>query len=252
MADWDLLQAELDEWLDAGKRATFWWRDDDLNEPTDAFMRLLQLRAALDIPLGLAVIPDRVDPHIADEADGCLFLQHGVLHQNFADTGQKKCEFPDTRPVDESLSDILSGKSRMEELFGDQFLPVFVPPWNRITSRLLGPLAEAGFVGLSRYKARENAVHSGGLVEINTHVDPIFWRGNRSALDEKEVLALVIRHLQARRSGGVDALEPTGLLTHHLVHDEAIWEITFKLLSFLNSHKAVRWMTFPGAMALVE
>ena len=87
---WEELAQELDLWLAAGLVATFWWRDDDLNEPTAAFDRLLDLRDTLDIPLNLAVIPDEVDPHIGDDLAGCTLLQHGVLHKNFATDGQKK------------------------------------------------------------------------------------------------------------------------------------------------------------------
>ncbi|MBL4907846.1 MAG: hypothetical protein JKX94_10375, partial [Sneathiella sp.] len=74
MTSWAALKDELDLWRDAGQIATFWWRDDDLNEPTEAFDRLLNLRDSLDIPLSLAVIPDRVDPHIGDDLEGCILL----------------------------------------------------------------------------------------------------------------------------------------------------------------------------------
>jgi len=252
MNTWDELAQELDLWFAAGQVATFWWRDDDLNEPTAALDRLLDLRDTFDIPLNLAVIPDEVDPHIGDDLTGCVLLQHGVLHKNFAKEGQKKSEFPDTRSVKDCVKDLQQGKARMEELFGDVFYPVFVPPWNRISDPVLKELKTSGFIGLSRYNARLTAQPITGLAEINTHIDPVFWRGDRSALEDNKILRLCINHLKARRTGFVDKSEPTGLLTHHLIHDERLWEVTFKLLGFLCGHKAVRWVTLAGAIALID
>ncbi len=252
MTDWSDLEQELDLWSQTGRIATFWWRDDDLNEPTEALDRLMDLRHRLDIPLHLAVIPDRVDPRIIEELRDCHVIQHGVLHQNFAGDGEKKCEFPESRPKEDSLADLVSGKNRMEELFGETFLPILVPPWNRIYEPLLADLKELGFEAISRFNARREMEPVSGLFEINTHIDPIFWRGHRSALPDEEILKMALNHLKARRTGFVDPHEPTGLLTHHLVHDERIWQVIFKLLDFLNHHTAVRWLTLPGVMALME
>ncbi|MEH6402351.1 MAG: polysaccharide deacetylase family protein [Sneathiella sp.] len=252
MSVWEELAQELDLWLATEQVATFWWRDDDLNEPTTAFDRLLDLRDTLDIPLNLAVIPDEVDPRIGDDLAGCTILQHGVLHKSFAKDGQKKSEFPETRSLTECVEDLKQGKARMEELFGDVFFPVFVPPWNRISDPVIKELKTLGFVGLSRYKARVSAQPVAGLAEINTHIDPVFWRGDRSALEDEKILRLCINHLKARRTGFVDKSEPTGFLTHHLIHDEKLWEVTFKLLGFLSSHQAVRWVTLGGAIALID
>ncbi len=253
MASWDDLTAELDLWQKIGTPATFWWRDDDLNEPTAAFDRLLSLREQFDIPLTLAVIPDEVDPHIADDLGGCLLVQHGVVHRSFAQEGEKKSEFPETRDLEEALDNLGVGRHRMETLFEDHFLPVFVPPWNRVGEGVVSALADRGFIGLSRYKARgQDKVSGGRVAEINTHVDPIFWRGHRSALQDEIVLDQVLDHLKGRRLGKYDAAEPTGILSHHLVHDEAIWQLLFQLFSFLNSHPIVRWLTYPGAMSLID
>lgn len=252
MTSWAELKEELDLWQASDQVATFWWRDDDLNEPTEAFERLLHLRESLDIPLTLAVIPDRVDPQIGDDLEGCLLVQHGVTHQNFAPKDEKKSEFPDNRSRDDILADLKEGKARMEELFGDNFYPFLVPPWNRIPESLFGDLVKIGFCGISRYNARRQGQPVSGLAEINTHIDPIFWRGDRSALVEDKILDMVLSHLKARRNGLGDFGEPTGFLSHHLVHDENIWQVTFKLLHFLKSHDAVRWLTLPGAMVFVD
>jgi len=252
MASWDTLESELDRWQEAGKVATFWWRDDDLNEPTDAFDLLLDMRRLLDIPLTLAVIPNNVDPRIGADLDGCELVQHGVTHISYAKDGEKKSEFPASRPVAEIIKELASGNDRLAYLFADQFYPVLVPPWNRISDGLFPELKALGYAGISRYKPRKKAMPVAGFAEINTHIDPVFWRGGRTARAESEILSMAVDHLYARRKGHVDAREPTGFLSHHLMFDEALWEVTYKLLSYLKAHRTVRFLTLRGAIALID
>ncbi|WP_169566915.1 polysaccharide deacetylase family protein [Sneathiella limimaris] len=249
---WDQLDTELNCWAESGKIATFWWRDDDLNEPTPALDRLLHLRDQFDIPLTLATIPDKVDPLIASDLEGCELIQHGVTHQSFSAKGMKKSEFPAERDLKEVEDQLRVGKYRMEDLFSDNFFAFFVPPWNRISDIHIPTLQKLGFAGLSRFKARNSACPLPGFAEINTHIDPVFWRGGRSARSETEILKDILDHLKARRSGSVDASEPTGLLTHHLMFDQDLWAITFKLLSYLQEKNTVRFLTLRGAMALID
>jgi peptidoglycan/xylan/chitin deacetylase (PgdA/CDA1 family) len=252
MSHWDELSSELEVWAAQKRIATFWWRDDDLNEPTIALERLMSLREKFDIPLTLAVIPDNVDPALIDYIEGCELVQHGVTHVSHAAAGEKKTEFPQTRDVQEMRQQLAAGKDRLTELFADDFFPFLVPPWNRISNEALHLLPELGFVGVSRFKARPAACPLPNFAEINTHVDPVNWKDGRSAFEENVILQNVIETLKNRRSGIVDASEPTGILTHHLMFDEALWEMTYKLISFLSSHKAVRFLTLRGAMSVID
>ena len=43
MTGWQALAGELDRWQRAGRRADFWWRDDDAVAPGLALERLLGL-----------------------------------------------------------------------------------------------------------------------------------------------------------------------------------------------------------------
>jgi hypothetical protein len=107
-------------------------------------------------------------------------------------------------------------------------------------------LREHGFTGLSRYLPRRSAqIH--GLKQVNTHVDVIDWKGSRGFVGESEALGLLAGHFRARRTGAADADEPTGLLTHHLVHDPATWRFLEKLRDFLKKQSAVRLLD-PGAV----
>ena len=63
-------------------------------------------------------------------------------------------------------------------------------------------------------------------------------------VDSTNIQALrgLIGHLRARRSKGVDAGEPTGILTHHLVQDEATGTFLRKLAAITGGHRAARWL----------
>ena len=49
-------------------------------------------------------------------------------------------------------------------------------------------------------------------------------------------------HLRARRFLEVDAEEPTGILTHHLVQDERTNDFLRRLVTVTSAHPATRWL----------
>ena len=94
-AAWRPFADEIARWRDGGRRADFWWRDDDATCPTPALGRLLALAAEADVPLALAVVPDGAEGGIFEELGaGVDLLQHGVDHVNRASSGERKTEFP--------------------------------------------------------------------------------------------------------------------------------------------------------------
>jgi len=254
MSGWDALDAELGHWQEAGRVATFWWRDDDAGRAMPALDRLLALAANYDVPLGLAAIPAALDDvaarRIAAEPLAAVLL-HGWRHDNHARAGEKKSEFPASRGTDVMLGDLRHGLGVLHEAFGGGVLRVLVPPWNRLAPELIPLLPSIGLLGLSRYLARGAVEVAPRLRQANCHVDLIDWPGTRGFIGEKAALTLVCDHLVARRTGAVDAEEPTGILSHHLVHDEACWLFLDALLARLIRHSAARLVApatlFPGA-----
>jgi len=73
-----------------------------------------------------------------------------------------------------------------------------------------------------------------GVVEINAHVDIIDWHGTRAFIGEEPALRGLISHIVANTG------EPTGVLTHHAVHDEAAWAFLERLNERTRRHGA-RW-----------
>jgi hypothetical protein len=243
---WRNLIEELDAWAASGEAASLWWRDDDAVEPSAALERLLGLAAAREVPIALALIPARASEALARAMARtparATPLQHGYAHRNHAPASEKKVELGAHRPAATVLEELARGRARMTELFGAGSAPVLVPPWNRIAGALVPDLVRLGFRGLSAYGPRAAAAPVPGLAQVNCHVDILRWRAPRGFLGEAEALGLLVGRLRARRQGGVDAAEPTGLLSHHEAHDEACWAFLETLLERLAEHPAARFL----------
>jgi hypothetical protein len=245
---WLWLGRELDAWADTGKSADFWWRDDDATGPGGSLDRLVGLSYNWDAPLALAVIPSRLEPELVDFLQNrtlITVLQHGYAHENHAAHGQRKLELGGSRASAKTVADLQRGYHILEQHFADRFKPVLVPPWNRIDGQVVTRLSEIGFAGISTMKVRRNAYPAPGLLQVNTHLDPVNWRHQGGFIGVYPAIAILIQHLQARRTGYRDIDEPTGILTHHLVQNEAVWHFLEDLLQFLSNHPAVSWLDAP-------
>jgi len=219
---WRALEDEFARWRNAGRTPDFWWRDDDATQPTPALRRLHALAARSGVPLALAVIPLGAVPELFAELAASV-LMHGTDHRNRAAAGEKKTEFPEAESEDVALARLASGRARLAALAGPAFVPVLAPPWNRLKRSLVPALSSVGLRGLSRYGVRSHPA------EVNTHVDIIDWHGTRGFCGDEAALRMAVDHLSARRTGKADAAEPTGLLTHHAVHDAAAWDFLDEL-----------------------
>ena len=151
------LEAHLDWFAERGLSVPVWWRDDDAVEPTPALDRLIAIANTHDIEVSLAVIPKEATEALAERIANEPFvavLQHGYEHRNHQDKarGEKAAEFGSRRDADESIRQLAKGCERLTALFGPRFVPVFVPPWNRlsqirarrtVTSRSVAPFRSA-------------------------------------------------------------------------------------------------------------
>jgi len=132
-------------------------------------------------------------------------------------------------------------RERLAKLAGGSLVDVLAPPWNRIAPAVVARLAGCGIRGLSRYGARRSILAAPGVVEINTHVDIVDWKGGRAFVGAEQALLQATRHLAARREGRADAAEPTGWLTHHACHDENAWAFLAELFERFRPEQGVRW-----------
>ncbi|HEX3538279.1 MAG TPA: polysaccharide deacetylase family protein [Stellaceae bacterium] len=239
-AAWTGLADELDAWAAQGKVARLWWRDDDAVEPTLQLASLLEL--ADGTPLGLAVIPAGARPDLANMLRGepqVAVLQHGWRHTNHGGAS-KKSEFPASRPARQVADELAAGRGRLAELFGEQFLPVLAPPWNRFAPEFYALLRETGLVGLSGL-AGEREPPPGGTAAVDVHLDLVDWQGERGFIGEDAAIGRLISELHARRLVG-EPNSAIGILTHHLVMDAPTAAFTAELLNLTRSHRAARWV----------
>ncbi len=247
---WHELDGELDLWLNAGLVASMWVRDDDAQTASPALERLTDTCGEVDVPLALAVIPSGADESLAKlvgRSPQTQVLQHGWSHTNHAGPEEKKTELGDHRPFPVVFGELREGREKLEHLFAGDFVPAVAPPWNRIGQEVAGRLAAQGYAGLSTFGSRARTGSAPGLVQVNTHVDIIDWRGTRGYRGDVDVVAQALAHLRARRLGETDRDEATGLITHHLVHDDGCWRFISDFLQRYANHAAVRW---PPASAI--
>ena len=229
----DRLRAVLD---DAGTRGTpvsVWWRDDDAVAATPALDRLLDLAETVEAPLLLAAIPAGIEPSLGARlrrAPRVRLAVHGLAHANHAAPGHKPAEFGADRPLARLMEDAAEGlRLARDRLPAEALLPVFVPPWNRLAPGLAAALPELGYRGLSSVPGPE----IDGLARADIVFDPIDWRGTRSLVEPDRLIDSLCRIA----AGG--AVSPVGLLTHHRVHDAAIWDFLVDLFATLFRHPAV-------------
>lgn len=242
---WLALDRELDLWLALDRRATLWWRDDDACGDTPALQRLLAIAGAYDVPVAVAAIPARSAATLVDaiaQFTQATIIQHGYAHANHAPPGERGAELGNHRPLDERLDELAIGRRALTRLFGRRFSAVLVPPWNRIDADSLPALPSAGIHGVSCFGARMSPRPHAGLAQVNTHVDPIAWRREHAFIGEASALLRLVDHLRARRLAQVDASEPTGILTHHLVFPDAAWEFLDALFARTRRHAAAAWL----------
>jgi hypothetical protein len=244
MSDWNALTHELDQWEGQGRTATFWWRDDDAGPDDGLLDGFLAQRQALGVPLALATVPAWLEERSAAalRADsGCRVLQHGVNHTDRTRGDRRKMELCD-EALPTGLADaITQGKNGLETALGPRFLPVMVPPWNRVDPGVEFALVAAGLAGLSTLGPRKTPTRS-GLYLANVHIDLIDWKTDRAFAGESRCLSAAIDHLSARRRGEADADEPTGLMTHHRVHDTQSRSCVDRFVAFVRDHPRARWL----------
>jgi len=233
------LGARLDRVAEAGRRVAFWWRDDDAVAVTAPLEHLLDLASRHQVPLSLAVIPAGAEPALARRlaspagAATTTVLQHGYAHTNHEPAGSRAAEVGGARPLATVLAELDAGRARLAALFGQQFLPVLTPPWNRIAPEVAAARATVGLVGLSTYGSASVWDH-----RCDTHLDPVAWRSGRGFAGWRKMAAAFDDAVAAREAGG-DA--PIGLLTHHLAHDAEGWRFIDAFLAATARHPAAEW-----------
>lgn len=235
-----LLMEALDRLVSAGDHVDLWLRDDDCIEPSEALDIFLGAAARHQIPTTLAVIPAHTGEALAKRLESepdVLVTVHGWSHDNHAPQGVKKRELGLDRPVDLVEEQLRQGLAILSALHDRRFLPMLVPPWNRIDPTVAERLPDLGYCALSIF-GREKAT---AVPVLNTHVDVIDWHGTRGGRDPAVLFAetaALCRHGAA-----------IGMLTHHLVHDDAVIDFLDRLFMLTAGHPGCRWRSAADILA---
>lgn len=241
MATWHDLDDEISRWAEVGRTVTFWWRDDDAIRVTPELTRLVEISRETRVPLGVAVVPRDIQSGLREflaRFPTVSVLQHGYSHANHAGPADDPDEFGPHRSREERLAELTVGRKRLAKF--ERFLPVLVPPWNRFPVDLVPDLPGIGLIGVAAGGPRVEAELMPGLRRVDIHADIMNWVYG-GFIGEASVLSQVIDHLAARRTGRADIDEPTGIMTHHLYHDEGCWRFMRDFALRTRANPAVRW-----------
>jgi len=222
------------------------FRDDDVDEDEATLRRLLRLLLERNAPINLGVIPGRLTAACAElltqsagAAPAILELnQHGWLHLNHEREG-RKCEFGPSRTYAEQLADVARGRERMTEAFGQNWFPVFIPPWNRCTEDTYRALDHLGFRALSA-KRGGSVVTGYRFEDISITLDLYRWNDGARLKSPEDVVDGLIAQLLPQQTIGV--------ALHHKVMDERAFSFLASLLDTLASHPTVRFHTFQSLL----
>jgi hypothetical protein len=231
--------AELEACEAANCRIHWWWRDDDAVSDSPQLRRLMVTRDKLQLPVLLSVIPKLCEPSLVDamrHSPHFAIAQHGFAHVNYETHGRSKSEFGFARPLLNVCSEITAGRDRLRALFGDGYLPIFVPPWNDLRPDMWAQLPELAFRGLSCYGRRMSSEAAPGVMLANTHIEILNWGARPVQLiTPTEITDKIVMELRCRRKGHSQGNEPIGILTHHRVMNGGAWDFMERLLSVIKA-----------------
>lgn len=214
-----------------------WWRDDDAGRHSAELEVLIDLAASTKRPLGLAVVPDWLDALTVSRVSATpeLFvLQHGWAHADHASSDGKSIELGGAIDTQACRAEIERGRLVLEAAFSDRFLPVMVPPWNRIDDRIMASLPDLNFSAVSTFADdRRGLDHR--LIQQNTHIDLIDWQHGRQ-MKRLETLVEEATALLAQPS-----TRTIGILSHHLEMSASEMTRLEQLLDYLDGLPACRW-----------
>ena len=213
-----------------------WWRDDDAGRDCARLDALLALAGQSRRPLALAVVPAWLEPPVTTKIAACdvFVLQHGWAHADHAADDSRMIELGGTLGAAACRDRLARGKAILEQAFGERFLPVLVPPWNRIDGYCLEIAAELGYSAVSTFADDTRALDH-GLAQVNTHVDLIDWQHGR------RMKPLVELRAEIDRLVADPALGRLGVMSHHLDMTQADLDALEQLFDYVDTITRCRW-----------
>lgn len=183
------------------------FRADDIGVPGRNFFALTSLFSRYEIPLALAVVPtwitrarwEVIEKQTCGKAPLWCWHHHGWRHMNHETTGKKQ-EFGPSRSWSSLKYDLKQGKQRLKSVLGQDFFPLFTPPWNRCSSQCMELLMELGYKGISRFDNAE-PVAPDALPDLQVNVDLHTLKAPDPAMEWKMLMTQLEKGIAMGRCG---------------------------------------------------
>ena len=218
-----------------GYEVKFWWRDDDVSDSTEELKNLISFSCLNKIPVNLAVIPQNLSNEaikLIKQYTHISVVQHGYSHINYANIGEPLNEFGLHRGLEIQLKEIRIGFEKLITAFGNQFIPVFVPPWGHIADSVIEQISTIGIKGISMIGDRDKIYPN--LINNNVHVDIHSWKTESASSYEvnirsyNQIIDDIFNKIKIEKSD--DECLTIGILTHSQIMGNNDWHIFGKLV----------------------
>jgi len=212
---WKVMLEEASAKMTSAVLPPIFFRADDIGAASKAFEALCRLFRFYGVPLAMAVIPawlsetrlEKVFRAAPVAEDLWNWHQHGWRHINWQKEGARS-ECGSDRVPERLYDDLLQGRTKMERIFGPNFVPVFTPPSTHFSTAALKALRKLDFKGISATAPFPPGVKSlYGIKHFPTRLD----LHARKVKDPAGDFALLIDQF----SGLSKMKGPTGIIIHH-------------------------------------
>jgi hypothetical protein len=218
-----------------------YFRADDVAVPGRQFDRMMELFSNYRVPLSLAVVPawltrrrwNTIQSKALRSSPLWCWHQHGWRHVNH-ETGGRKQEFGPARQSSAIKNDLLKGRQRLENILGNQFYPVFTPPWNRCNLNTLKLLKQSRYLAVSR-DCGALPSSSAALPDYCMHID----LHTRKAPDPLAGWDRLFKALKKDISAG-----RCGIMLHHQKMNSVAFDFLEILLKALKKCKKIQLVNF--------
>ena len=232
------LERVINTEISSGNIIRFWWRDDDVIDDTDELNKLLEFSIANNVPSYLAVIPKTLSDDAINkikEHHNISVMQHGYSHNNYANVGEPFNEFGQHRNLEAQLKEIRIGFEKLITSFGNQFVPVFVPPWGHIAESVIEKLSTIGIKGISLIGHSDKNYPC--LFNKNVDIDIFSWKTQSeisyefNIRDYSQILDDICDKIKLKINNNNSIT--IGIVTHSQIMNNQDWRIFRKLIMTL-------------------
>ena len=241
---WKVMLEEASAKMTSAVLPPIFFRADDIGAASKAFEALCRLFRFYGVPLAMAVIPawlsdtrlEKVFRAAPVAEDLWNWHQHGWRHINWQKEGAES-EFGSDRAPERQYEDILQGRTKMERIFGPNFVPVFTPPWDRFSTATLKALRKLDFKGISATAPFPPGVKSlYGIKRLPTRLD-LYTRNAKNPAGD---FALLIDQF----SGLSKMKGPAGIIIRHQQMTPFAFEFLDRMLYNLKYVIGARFSSF--------